>query len=162
MIAELGAVAGLGAAITFGVMAWRGRGEALEARRDANAAAERARAAEVILEAGERRAFDSDLRAAAAGVREAALQGELDRARAELADVNRSRRDLYAQLEELGAPIGGDLVDLAIGDLYPHPNGDGRSADRDPDPRRADRGSLPDPAPDAPAGAAGSSSARGV
>jgi hypothetical protein len=143
----LGGVAVVGAlgAVTGWIAAFRARGEAREAQKQANEEAERARKAEAARDTARAQVFDADARAeiAATGLRVA--KTELDTARSELARERREKAKLIDDLSKRGVPVGDALVDSSVDRLYEDEDRRSSEARRDPDPgARHDRANVPD------------------
>lgn len=132
-IAELlgaaGTLAGVGGVITFGVFAWRGRGEAIAATRRELEAGKKLLEAERKADELGRAKLDADAIAAAANTELAATKEELERVREVLISERVKTGNLYEKLAALGAPVGDVVVDSAIDGLFPDAN------DRKADPR---------------------------
>lgn len=130
-IALLALVAAAG--FTGWFLAWRARGEALAGGRSASAAADAQRTEAMRADHAEQLARDADARAGAA---HASLQLAAEKVFVLDQSLTRERQrsgGLLERLAKAGVPIGGDLVDDALGGLYAH--GDGRSpGGGDPDP----------------------------
>lgn len=134
ILGGIGTLAGVGGIITFGVFAWRGRGEAIAATRRELEAGEKLLAAERKQDAAERRAFDAEATAAAAGTKLRVATEELERTRGELAAERIAKGKLYAELAARGAPVGDVVVDSAL-DGLPFAEGDRKAGEGgDPDP----------------------------
>lgn len=114
-------IVGIGVALVTAsgwFMAWRSRGEALDAKESANAAAERARIAEAKAGVAADHAVDAEARASTAVMQYKASEATLVTTQRELAAERAGRADLLEQLAKLGAPVGDVLLDSTIDRLY--------------------------------------------
>lgn len=120
MIAEIAAGVGALAGIGGWIFAWRARGEALDARKDANAAAAQQRIAEVETENQRRRADVAELTAATANTRADAATSNAAAARGQLERERKGWNETIEHLAQAGVAVGDALVDGALDQLYPN------------------------------------------
>lgn len=118
ILGGIGTLAGVGGIITFGVMAWRSRGEAMRATERQMTAYGRELDALKAVEEANRKIFNAEAESAAARKELAGAKSELERVRAELAAERAAKGKLYAELAKRGAPVGDVVVDDAIDGLY--------------------------------------------
>jgi hypothetical protein len=121
VVAGVGA-SGIAASLTLGILAWRGRGEALSAMKATNAANDGKLEAERHADQWGRDKLDADTKAAAATKELEITKSELERVRLDLAAERAEKGKLYAKLAALGAPVGDVLVDNALDGLPPDKN----------------------------------------
>lgn len=113
----IGIVGGLGTASGW-FFAWRSRGEASDAKDDANRAAERARIEAGRADAAEAKAQAADSARVVAETQLKVAAVAADGYKFALDRSNADKEALYAQLAKLGAPVGADLFDSTSRRLY--------------------------------------------
>lgn len=122
LLGAVGTLAGVGGIITFGVFAYRSRGEAIAAKNETAEAQRHELAAERRADTCERGRLDAEMTAVAKTKELIVTTAELERVRGELAAERAAKGKLYAKLAALGAPVGDVVVDDAMDGLYEDPN----------------------------------------